>query len=74
MKPTIALAMDDPAGISPELTARLLALDEVAAKARLVGREEIDIIAPAVEQARSEGVAAEGPFPADVDMAQTKRA
>jgi 4-hydroxythreonine-4-phosphate dehydrogenase len=36
MKPTIALAMGDPAGISPELTARLLALDEVAAKARLV--------------------------------------
>jgi 4-hydroxythreonine-4-phosphate dehydrogenase len=26
----------DPAGISPELTARLLALDDVAAKARLV--------------------------------------
>ena len=36
MKPIIALAMGDPAGISPELTARLLALDEVAAKARLV--------------------------------------
>src|SRR5260370_38860976 len=36
MRPTIALAMGDPAGISPELTARLLALDEVAAKARLV--------------------------------------
>jgi 4-hydroxythreonine-4-phosphate dehydrogenase len=28
--------MGDPAGISPELTARLLALDDVAAKARLV--------------------------------------
>lgn len=36
MRPIIALAMGDPAGISPELTARLLALDEVAAKARLV--------------------------------------
>jgi 4-hydroxythreonine-4-phosphate dehydrogenase len=28
--------MGDPAGISPELTARLLALDDVAANARLV--------------------------------------
>jgi 4-hydroxythreonine-4-phosphate dehydrogenase len=36
MIPTIALAMGDPAGIRPELTARLLALDDVAAKARLV--------------------------------------
>jgi 4-hydroxythreonine-4-phosphate dehydrogenase len=36
MKPTIALAMGDPAGISPELTAKLLALDDVAARARLV--------------------------------------
>ena len=29
------------------------------------GREEIDIIAPAVARARSAGMAAEGPFPAD---------
>ncbi|MGH8806262.1 MAG: 4-hydroxythreonine-4-phosphate dehydrogenase PdxA [Noviherbaspirillum sp.] len=29
------------------------------------GREEIDIIAPAVAQARAEGVAVDGPFPAD---------
>src|SRR5437868_14901463 len=36
MKPVIALAMGDPSGISPELTAKLLAVDEVAAKARLV--------------------------------------
>ena len=36
MKPIIALAMGDPAGISPELTAKLLASDEVAAKACLV--------------------------------------
>jgi 4-hydroxythreonine-4-phosphate dehydrogenase len=36
MRPIIALAMGDPAGISPELTARLLALDDVMAKARLV--------------------------------------
>lgn len=30
-----------------------------------LGREEIDIIGPALEQARREGIAAEGPFPAD---------
>jgi 4-hydroxythreonine-4-phosphate dehydrogenase len=35
MKPIVALAMGDPAGISPELTAKLIALDDVAAKARL---------------------------------------
>jgi 4-hydroxythreonine-4-phosphate dehydrogenase len=35
-RPLIALAMGDPAGISPELTAKLVALDEVGAKARLV--------------------------------------
>ncbi len=36
MRPIIALAMGDPAGISPELTARLLTLDEVTTRARLV--------------------------------------
>jgi 4-hydroxythreonine-4-phosphate dehydrogenase len=35
-KPVIALAMGDPAGISPELTAKLLALDEVLASARFI--------------------------------------
>ncbi len=35
-RPVIALAMGDPAGISPELTARLLALDDVRAAAHLV--------------------------------------
>jgi 4-hydroxythreonine-4-phosphate dehydrogenase len=35
-KPTVALAMGDPAGISPELTARLLALPEVRAAAHLI--------------------------------------
>lgn len=34
--PTIALAMGDPAGISPELTAKLLADDDVRAAARIV--------------------------------------
>src|SRR5438445_12659130 len=35
-KPLIALAMGDPAGISPELTAKLVALDEVRGRGRLV--------------------------------------
>ena len=35
-RPVIALAMGDPAGVSPELTAKLVALDEVRAAARLL--------------------------------------
>ena len=35
-KPVIALAMGDPAGISPELTAKVLALKEVREAARIV--------------------------------------
>jgi 4-hydroxythreonine-4-phosphate dehydrogenase len=35
-KPVIALAMGDPAGISPELTAKLVCLEEIRSRARLV--------------------------------------
>jgi 4-hydroxythreonine-4-phosphate dehydrogenase len=35
-KPVIAVVMGDPAGISPELTAKVVALDEVRAAARLL--------------------------------------
>jgi 4-hydroxythreonine-4-phosphate dehydrogenase len=35
-KPVIVLAMGDPAGISPELTAKAVALDEVHSRARLI--------------------------------------
>jgi len=35
-RPVIALAMGDPAGVSPELTAKLVALPEARAAARLV--------------------------------------
>ena len=35
-KPTLALAMGDPAGISPELTAKVVMLDEVRDAARLI--------------------------------------
>ena len=34
--PVIALAMGDPAGISPELTAKLTCLDEIRSRARLI--------------------------------------
>ena len=42
--PTIALAMGDPAGISPELTAKLLGLDEIRAAAKLVVFGDIRIL------------------------------
>ena len=51
--PTIALAMGDPAGISPELTAKLLANDEVRAAARIVVFGDQRILA---EGARIAGV------------------
>jgi 4-hydroxy-L-threonine phosphate dehydrogenase PdxA len=35
-RPTIALAMGDPAGVSPELTAKLLCLEDLRAAARIV--------------------------------------
>src|SRR6185436_11372290 len=35
-KPVIALAMGDPAGISPELTAKAVALDDVRSAARVI--------------------------------------
>jgi 4-hydroxythreonine-4-phosphate dehydrogenase len=35
-RPIIALAMGDPAGISPELTAKVIAADDVCARARLL--------------------------------------
>ncbi|WP_407158093.1 4-hydroxythreonine-4-phosphate dehydrogenase PdxA [Bradyrhizobium sp. STM 3557] len=36
MRPLVALAMGDPAGISPELTAKLVALEDVRSRSRLV--------------------------------------
>ena len=51
--PIIALAMGDPAGISPELTAKLLANDEVRAAARIVVFGDQRILA---EGARIAGV------------------
>ncbi|HJZ44898.1 MAG TPA: 4-hydroxythreonine-4-phosphate dehydrogenase PdxA [Hyphomicrobiaceae bacterium] len=67
-KPTVALAMGDPAGISPELTARLLALEEVRAAAHLIvvgDRRVLDEGACIAKVALDvEPVAAEEPLPA----------
>jgi len=41
------------------------ALNPHAGDGGMFGTEEIEIIAPAVEQARAEGIAADGPYPAD---------
>lgn len=38
-----------------------------------IGREEIDIIAPAIATLRAEGIAASGPFPADTMFHETAR-
>lgn len=72
MKPIIALAMGDPAGISPELTARLLALDDVTNKARIVvigDRRVLD------DGARVAGVTPDLIYAsADVDLSKEQRA
>jgi 4-phospho-D-threonate 3-dehydrogenase / 4-phospho-D-erythronate 3-dehydrogenase len=41
------------------------ALNPHAGESGLFGREDIDIIKPAVEEARKSGLSVEGPFPAD---------
>lgn len=43
----------------------VLGLNPHAGDGGVLGREEIEIIEPAIEQARKEGIQAEGPFPAD---------
>lgn len=39
----------------------------------LCGREEIDIIKPAIEQAQSQGIDAQGPFPSDITFIKAFR-
>jgi 4-hydroxythreonine-4-phosphate dehydrogenase len=48
-------------------------LNPHAGEGGTMGREEIDIIAPAVEQAQREGIAATGPLPADTVFVAAKR-
>jgi len=50
---------DDPAPIA------VCGLNPHAGESGKIGREEIEIIAPAVERARAKGIAAEGPLPGD---------
>ena len=47
-------------------------LNPHAGEGGLFGREEIEVIAPAVEQLRSEGISVTGPLPADVVFPQMK--
>ncbi|GAB1482231.1 4-hydroxythreonine-4-phosphate dehydrogenase PdxA [Treponema sp.] len=44
----------------------IAALNPHAGEHGLCGREEIDVIAPALEQASSEGIVVAGPFPSDI--------
>lgn len=44
-----------------------------AGEGGLFGREEIDVIAPAVEEAKRRGLAVEGPFPADTVWIKARR-
>src|SRR5690625_868875 len=46
----------------------VLGLNPHAGDGGVLGREEVEIIEPAIEQARKEGSQAEGPFPADGDF------
>jgi 4-hydroxythreonine-4-phosphate dehydrogenase len=48
-------------------------LNPHAGEGGMFGREEIDIIAPAVEQLRAEGLDAVGPFPADTLFVAARR-
>ena len=48
-------------------------LNPHAGEGGLFGREEIDVIAPAVEEAKRRQVAAEGPFPADTVWLRARR-
>jgi 4-hydroxy-L-threonine phosphate dehydrogenase PdxA len=48
------------------------ALNPHAGEGGAFGREEIDIIVPAIEEARAEGFAVEGPYPADTIFPQAE--
>ena len=66
-------------GIVPKLTgtpARIgvAALNPHASDGGLFGNEEAEIIAPAIERARMEGMTAEGPIPADAIFLPHNRA
>jgi len=49
------------------------ALNPHAGEGGLCGTEEIDVIAPAIQQAKTEGINVEGPFPADTIFLRVKK-
>ena len=60
------------AGFDPPRIA-VAALNPHAGDGGNFGREEIDVIAPAVAKARARGLPADGPFPADTVFVRAKR-
>jgi 4-hydroxythreonine-4-phosphate dehydrogenase len=67
-----AVATVSAAGLaSPRLA--VAGLNPHAGEGGLFGREEIDVIAPAVEEARRRGHAVDGPFPADTIWIRARR-
>jgi 4-hydroxythreonine-4-phosphate dehydrogenase len=50
----------------PRKTIGVCALNPHAGEGGLLGKEELEIIAPAVQHSRNRGLAVEGPIPADV--------
>ncbi len=76
-RPVIALAMGDPAGISPELTAKIVALDEARAAARMIvigdrrvfdDGAKVASLAPDVQEVRSGDAIPDGDRPVFVDL------
>ncbi len=60
------------AGFDPPRIA-VAALNPHAGDGGAFGREDMDIIAPAVEQAKAEGIVCEGPFPSDTVFVRARR-
>ena len=59
--------------VAPRPRIGVAALNPHAGEGGLLGTEEVDVIAPAVERARSRGIAVSGPFPADTIFVRARR-
>ena len=69
----VALALQKDFGLArPRLA--IAALNPHAGEAGRMGREEIEVVSPAIEQLRGEGIDATGPHPADTLFAPRARA
>lgn len=64
-------AMRDAGFVAPRIA--VAALNPHAGEGGAFGREEIDTIAPAVQEGRAEGILCEGPFPADTVFVRAVR-